>query len=123
MLKEGLKLEEEYTVEKQHLASYVGSGEVDVLATPCLIAFIENACLKLVNKYIEGGLISVGYRVDVKHLAPAPLNSKVKVRVELVKIFRNHLVFKAEAYINDKKIAEGEHERVLVSKEEFLKRV
>lgn len=124
MLKEGISLQEDFIVKKEHLATTVGSGNVEVLATPCLIAFIENVSLKLVDENIEDkSLTSVGYKIEIRHIAPAPLGARVTIKAILQKIEKRHLLFKVEAYMKDKLIAEGIHERVLVNKEDFIKKV
>ena len=123
MMKIGESLEKTFLVKPEHSASAVSSGSVYVLSTPMMIAFMEDVSLNLVQKCLEPGKTTVGYHVDIKHLAPAPIGKEVRVKSTLVEINGNRLKFKVEAYYKDKKIGEGIHERVIVDEKEFMKRV
>ncbi|MCY0874014.1 thioesterase [Acidianus infernus] len=116
-------LEKKFTVKPEHSAVKVSSGAVDVLSTPCLIAFMEDASFTLLQEKLGKGLTSVGYHVDVKHLAPAPIGAEILVRSTILKEEGKRVTFKVEAFYKDKKIAEGIHERVIVNEEEFMKKV
>ena len=116
-------LEKKFIVKPEHSASKVSSGAVDVLSTPCLIAFMEDVSFTLLQSKLKDGLTSVGYHVDVKHLAPAPIGAEILVKSTIIKEEGRRVTFKVEAYYKDKKIAEGIHERVIVNEEEFMKRV
>jgi len=123
MMKIGESLEKDFLVKSEHSASAVSSGAVNVLSTPMMIAFMEDVSFTLAQKYLEIGKTTVGYHVDVKHLAPAPIGKEVKVKSTLVEVNGNKLKFKVEAYYKDKKIGEGIHERVIVDEKEFMKKV
>lgn len=116
-------LEKTFIVKPEHSASAVSSGAVNVLSTPMMIAFMEDVSFTLAQKYLEEGKTTVGYHVDVKHLAPAPIGSEVRVKSTLIELNGKKLKFKVEAYYKDKKIGEGIHERVIVDLNEFMKRV
>lgn len=68
----GRQEKREWTVTKEMLAVQMGSGMVPVLATPALIACMENACMRLVQPAFGEGITTVGTRVEVAHLAPDP---------------------------------------------------
>jgi len=123
MMKVGESLEKTFLVKPEHSASAVSSGAVYVLSTPMMIAFMEDVSFTLAQKYLEPGKTTVGYHVDVKHLAPAPIGKEVRVRSTLIEINGKKLKFKVEAYYKDKKIGEGIHERVIVDEKEFMKKV
>lgn len=123
MMKIGETFEKTFLVKPEYSASAISSGAVYVLSTPMMIAFMEDVSFSMVQKYLENGKTTVGYHVDIKHLAPAPVGKEVKVRSTLVEINGNKLKFKVEAYYKEKKIGEGIHERVIVDEKEFMKRV
>lgn len=123
MMKIGESLEKVFLVKPEHSAMVVASGAVNVLATPMMIAFMENVSFDLAQKYLEPGKTTVGYHIDVRHLAPVPIGKEVRVKSTLIEINGNRLKFKVEAYYKDKKIGEGIHERVIVDEKEFMKRV
>jgi len=122
-LKPGIKLEKEYEVLKEHLADFLSSGDVAVLSTPSMILFMENTSRLLVEDFLEEGYTTVGTRVDVKHLAPAPFGAKIKVISELKEIEGRKLVFEVKAFWNSILIGEGTHERFIVNKEKFLEKL
>ncbi|QXJ35034.1 thioesterase family protein [Saccharolobus shibatae] len=122
-MKVGESLEKVFLVRQEHSAIAVGSGNVNVLSTPMMIAFMENVALELVQKYLEKGKTTVGYHVDVKHLIPISIGKEVKVRATLIEVNGKKLKFKVEVFYEDKKIGEGLHERSIVEESEFMKRV
>ncbi|BCU71036.1 thioesterase family protein [Stygiolobus caldivivus] len=119
----GESLEKSFKVLPEHAASSISSGAVYVLSTPCMIGFMEDVSFTLVQKYLKDGQTTVGYHVDVKHLAPAPIGSEVRVRSTIVEVNGRKIRFKVEAYYKDIKIGEGFHERVIVDEKEFMGRV
>ena len=122
-LKPGVKLEEEYEVTKEHLADFLSSGDVAVLSTPSMILFMENTSRLLVEGHLEEGYTTVGVRVDVRHLAPAPLGAKVKVVSVLKEVEGRKLTFEVKAYWGETLIGEGTHERFIVNKRRFLEKL
>ncbi|MCS7385749.1 MAG: thioesterase family protein [archaeon GB-1867-005] len=122
-VKPGISLIEDYEVKPEHAAKHVGSGEVEVLSTPSMIAFMERTALKCVQKQLPKGFITVGVGVNVKHLKPAPVGAKVTVEAELVKVEGRKLTFKVKAKWKEVTIGEGTHERYIVNKEKFLEKV
>jgi predicted thioesterase len=65
-------------------------------------------------------MITVGTRLDIKHLATSPLGVLVRVRALLLKIDRSHLLFKIEAFDSTEQVGEGSHERSVVERAAFL---
>ena len=100
-------------------AKSVGSGGLDVLATPIMIALMEEAALKSVRPYLEPGTDTVGTRLDVSHDAATPIGMQAWAESELVEIDRRRLVFNVKAYDETGPIGQGRHERVIVDMEKF----
>ncbi|PID79616.1 MAG: hypothetical protein CSB19_02120 [Clostridiales bacterium] len=121
-LKLGIVHKVEIVVEKKHLASSLGSGGIDVFATPMMITLMEGASLDLVQPLLEDGQTTVGTLVDVKHIAATPLGMKVYAESELIEIDRKRLVFKVTAYDEREKIGEGIHERFIIDSQKFLEK-
>jgi len=67
--------------------------------------------------------VTVGTHVNVSHLSATPLGEQVRAIAELMETDGRRLVFKVEAYDEKRKIGEGQHERVVVNLERFLKRL
>ncbi len=113
------KLNREYTVTEEMLATSVGSGSVRVLATPMVAAFFEGAAAELAQPYLDDGCTTVGSKIAVEHLCPTAPGCKVTVTAELTEVSGRLYRFKLEAYDNAGLIATGTHERVSVKKESF----
>ncbi len=119
----GLAGEATTVVVHENTAAAVGAGGVEVFGTPMMIALMENAAWRAVAESLEPGYVTVGTLVNVRHLGATPLDQKVRAAAELVEIDGRRLVFKVEAYDEQKKIGEGQHERVIVNLERFLQRI
>jgi len=122
-IKAGISLIEEHEVKPEHAAKHVGSGEVEVLSTPSMIAFMERTALKCVQKHLPEGYTTVGTRVDVRHLKPAPIGAKVTVEAKLIEVDGRKLKFEVKAYWKGAVIGEGNHERYVVNIEKFLSKI
>ncbi len=113
----------EILVEEEDLASFLGNIDAKVLATPRLISLLEEAARTATEESIPEGSMTVGTLVKVRHLSATPPGLKVRAEASLKEIDGRRLVFDVTAYDDFEKIAEGEHERFIVSTEQFLKRV
>jgi predicted thioesterase len=118
----GLVGELRSVVSPGQLASALGSGALDVFATPAMIALMEGAAARAVQPSLPAGSISVGTRVDVRHLAATPPGVEVRARAELVEVDGRRLVFRVECFDPHEKIGEGIHERAIVDAERLLAR-
>ncbi|MCX7885469.1 MAG: thioesterase family protein [Caloramator sp.] len=122
-IKIGLNSSFETDVKKEHLASRYGSGLVDVLSTPAMIALMECTAKNAVDLHLPVGYTTVGTKVDVIHIAATPLGMKVTVNAELIKIEGKKLIFKVEAFDEIEKIGEGIHERYVINSERFMDKI
>lgn len=105
-------------VEKQHLASVMKSGSLDVLATPQMIAWMEEAACLCLD--LEEGKTSVGTLMNVSHDMASPLGSVIEIHATLLEQDNRKLVFEVQAFQNDKSIGKGRHERFIVDAKKFL---
>jgi fluoroacetyl-CoA thioesterase len=96
---------------------------VDVLSTPRLIQLLETAAIEAIQEYMPSDQLSLGTQVKIKHLSPTPIGMKVTAHALLKGVDKNRLFFLVDAYDEREKVAEGEHERILVSKERFVQKV
>ena len=88
----------EKTVTADLSAKVWGSGAVDVYATPCMIALVEETAWRSVQDALEPGQATVGTRLDIAHLAATPIGMRVWCDTELIEIDRRKLVFAVTAY-------------------------
>ena len=119
----GLGGKAEMVVKKEDLVRSLGSVDVDVLSTPRLVHLLESAAIEAICEFIPADHWSLGVTVNIKHLSPTPLGMKVTAHALLKEIHKNRLHFIVDAYDEKGKVAEGEHDRVLVLKKEFLEKV
>ena len=109
MLTIGLKKTFVYKVKKENLASFVGSGDLDVLVTPSLLAFMENSAKELVKEELSELDSTVGINVEMSHLAPTKLNDEVKVECELTNVEGRILTFNIVAYDSNTLVSKMTH--------------
>nr|WP_148228199.1 thioesterase family protein [Syntrophobotulus glycolicus] len=116
----GAKGKSETVVTEKVTAKTLGSGTLDVLATPIMVAIMENAATRALD--LPEGQTSVGTYLEIKHLAATPVGMKVWAVAEITGIEGRKLSFKIEAYDEKEKIGEGEHERFIINAEKFLEK-
>lgn len=110
-------------VKEEDLVSQLGDVPVNVFSTPKLIQLLETAAIEAIRDFIPTDRVSLGTEVKIKHLSATPLGMKVTANALLKSVEKNRLFFLVSAYDDKEKVAEGEHERVLVSKDRFLQKV
>ena len=120
MIEAGKKFLIEAQVTEKDTARVFGSGELEVLATPKMIALMEEASYKCVSDGLDAGASTVGTYLDVKHLAATPVGMSVKVESELTEVDGRRLVFSVKAYDEAGLIGEGKHERFVIFAEKFV---
>lgn len=111
-------------VTKGVTADALGSGGLDVLATPFLICWLEAAAYCYMKEQLPEGKSSVGTMVSVRHLSPSPIGAEITAKAELTAISENGKMytFKVSAYDNKGLIGEGTHERAIIDCERFMKK-
>ncbi len=119
----GMTLEKTFVVQEEHLATHLGSGSLRVLATPAMIALMEALSHHLLAQSLPEGFSSVGVHVDVRHLAPTPVSSTIRVKTEVTEVGDNRVVFNVQAWDEREQIGSGLHERVVIDHARFLRRV
>lgn len=119
----GIKGYKEITVAKELTAISLGSGDLEVYATPAMIALMEETASESVKPGLEVGQGSVGTYIAIKHLAATPIGMRVRCESELVEVDGRRLVFNITAYDEKDKIGEGTHERFIISNDKFQSKV
>jgi predicted thioesterase len=91
-----------------------------VLSTPSMIGLMERTCVNFLTPFMADGEQTVGFHVDVKHLAPTKIGQGVTVTATLQEMTEKRFRFAVEA-INDQgvKIGEGIHRRALINIKQF----
>lgn len=107
------------TVEAGYTAASLKSGLLEVLATPIMIAWMEECCMDCVQSRLEEGQSTVGTLLNVTHEAPTPVGNTVTVNCFLRQVDGRRLVFAVEASDKDGIIGRGGHERFIVDSAKF----
>lgn len=120
MIETGIKGHREQIVTPEMSAARVGSGLVDVFATPMLVALVEQTCYESVLPHLDEGQGTVGTLVNVSHVSATPIGMRVWCDSELVEVDRRRLVFTIKAYDDAGLIGEGTHERFVIDTAKFM---
>jgi predicted thioesterase len=123
MLEIGIKHQSVMSVMDGNTAEFIGSGDMAVLATPAMVALMENAAMLAVALHLEEGETTVGSMISTSHLKPSKIGASISAVAELTAIEGRKLSFKISAYDGDTLIGEGEHVRFIVNREKFLSKL
>lgn len=123
MIELGNKHTSRLKVEESLTAKAVGSGDLPVLATPAMIALMENASMLAVAPHLRDGETTVGGFMECSHLAPTGVGAEVEAHAVLRNIDGPRLHFDIAAYEGERKIGEGHHVRYVVDREKFLGKI
>ncbi len=108
------------TVTDANLACTMGSGSLKVLATPAVVALMENAAAQLAQSELKSDeLTTVGTMISIEHISPTPLGAEVTTKATLNSSDGRMFNFEVEAYDKKGLIAKGTHTRVSVKSEKF----
>lgn len=116
----GLAGEAMVQVDSSNTARTMGSGDLEVFATPSMIALMEKAATNALKEHMPLDSSSVGTLIDIRHLAATPVGMTVTAKAVLTAVEGKRLVFSVEAFDDKDKIGEGTHERFIVNCERFI---
>ena len=123
MLKEGLTYTSQLTVTEAITAVTICSGDMPVLATPAMMALMENAAMLAVADYLPEGCTTVGGHIASSHLKPSKLGDEVTATATVTCVEGKKIEFKVEARCGDTLLGEGTHLRFIVDREKFMSRL
>lgn len=113
----------ELTVGVPYTAEAMGSGDMPVLATPALVALMENAAMMAARPLCGEGETTVGSSIHAEHLKPSPVGAEVKATATIVSHEGRRIDFTIEAHQGDLLIGTATHTRYVVSRERFLSKL
>ena len=123
-IKINTEFKQNFTVTENDTAKNMGSGDLDVLATPSLVAFMENAAKNYLNTFLTDDLGSVGSNININHLAPTLVGKEITVQGKITEVIKEKIiVFSLEAFEADRKIGDATHTRVIINNEKFLSKL
>ncbi|MGV8905139.1 MAG: thioesterase family protein [Acetobacterium sp.] len=121
-LKPETSYEQYFMVTNEDTALAMGSGGEKVLATPRLVAWMENTAFQALEKVMEPGQTTVGTEMRIKHSAASPIGMKVTIKGKLVAREKRSLTIELTAWDNIEKIGEAVHQRYIVDQDRFMKK-
>ena len=116
----GMKGEVSTLVEREDTAREVGSGELLVYATPCMVALMEGAACEAIASALQEGQTSVGTELNIKHISATPVGLEVHAEAEVTAVEGRVITFDVKAYDEAGLIGEGTHKRAVISSQKFL---
>lgn len=119
-LKEGTSIIKELKVTENETAIKMGSGDLEVYATPSMIALMENAAKSSVIDELPDGYTTVGIDMNVQHIKSSPIGANIKCKATLIKVDRKKLFFDVEASDDKGTIGKGSHIRYIVNANDFM---
>ena len=120
LLTKGIQGKAETIVNEHNTAKAMGSGTLEVFATPAMVALMESAAYQSVISALEPGMGTVGTLMEIKHISATPLGMRVTAESELVEVDGRRLVFSVQASDESGLIGTGTHERFIVKDEKFM---
>ena len=119
-LKTGMRGDAKLCVTDADTARSLGSGAVDVLGSPRLIALCEEATVNAIAGALPDGSTSVGMRVQFDHLQPTPVGAEVMAEAVLEKIEGRRLKFTVSASDSGGLVAAGKITRAVIDIDRFM---
>ena len=107
-------------VGAHNTARELGSGDLEVFATPAMVALMENAAMKAVAPFLAEGETTVGSEMNCTHTAPSPLGAEIEAEAVVESVEGRKVVFAVEARCGGKVIGQGSHVRYVVNVAKFL---
>ncbi|MCQ2238457.1 MAG: thioesterase family protein [Bacteroidaceae bacterium] len=117
----GLLFEKEFIPTPADSAARMGSGTLNVLSTPSVLAALENVAMTCVANQLSNEETTVGTLANFKHLKASSIDTPFIAQAELIEIDRRRLVFRVKAMSKAGDVlAEGIHERFIVNINKFM---
>lgn len=122
-IKVGLIGESITTVTEDLTAKVMGSGRIDVYATPAMIALMEAASVAAIDPNLSNDKASVGISIDVRHLAATPIGERIIAMAEITHIEGKRVTLEVRAWDEQELIGEGSHTRYVIDVDDFMDRL
>lgn len=111
----------QHTVTSADTAARIGSGDLDVLATPRLILWFESAAFEMCRSALDEEHTTVGTLVKVEHVKGSPVGAEVTIRcAEPINDGRRLVCFVTAQDAVGADVASGEVHRAIVDRDRFM---
>ena len=118
----GMKGEVFTQVEREDTAKEVGSGDLLVYATPCMVALMEGAACEAIAQCLSDTQTTVGTALNIEHISATPVGLEVHAEAEVIAVEGKVITFSLRAFDEAGEIGKGTHKRVLVNSQKFLEK-
>lgn len=119
----GLSYTSTTIVSNTNTALTLGSGDMDVFATPAMVALMENAAMNAVAPHLEQGQTTVGTEISTTHIKASALGATITATAILTAVDGRKLTFSVTAREGDTIIGTGTHTRFVVDRERFMSKL
>ena len=118
----GMKAEVSTLVEREDTAKEVGSGDLLVYATPCMVALMEGAACEAIADALSETQTTVGTSLNIEHISATPVGLEVRAEAEVTAVEGKVITFAITAFDEAGEIGKGIHKRVIVNSQKFLEK-
>ena len=118
----GMKGEVSTLVEREDTAKEVGSGDLLVYATPCMVALMEGAACEAIAEALTDTQTTVGTALNIEHISATPVGLEVRAEAEVTNLEGKVITFAVRAFDEAGEIGAGTHKRVIVNSQKFLEK-
>ena len=118
----GMKAEVGTLVEREDTAKEVGSGDLLVYATPCMVALMEGAACEAIAEALPDSQTTVGIVLNIEHISATPVGLDVRAEAEVTAVEGKVITFAVRAFDEVGEIGNGTHKRVIVNSQKFLEK-
>lgn len=116
----GMKGQAFTDVERADTAKEVGSGDLLVYATPCMVALMEGAACEAIAEALKETETTVGIALNIEHTSATPVGLEVRAEAAVISVEGKVITFEVTAYDEIGEIGRGIHKRVIVNSQKFL---
>ena len=121
-IKVGMRAEVDTLVEREDTAKEVGSGDLLVYATPCMVALMEGAACEAIAGALSDTQTTVGIALNIEHISATPVGLDVRAEAEVTAVEGKVITFDVRAFDESGEIGKGTHKRVIVNSQKFLEK-
>ena len=118
----GMKAEVYTTAEREDTAKEVGSGDLLVYATPCMVALMEGAACEAIAQALTDTQTTVGTALNIEHISATPVGLDVRAEATVTAVEGKVITFEVKAFDEAGEIGHGTHKRVIVNSQKFLEK-
>lgn len=118
----GMKGEVSTLVEREDTAKEVGSGDLLVYATPCMVALMEGAACEAIAEALTDTQTTVGTMLNIEHVSATPVGLEVRAEATVTEVNGKVITFAVNAFDESGEIGRGIHKRVIINPQKFLEK-